>query len=251
MKKRNLLYWLVAVVMVALMIGSYLHVHKAEQKNAIVVEKQNKKAKAQAKKVKQMNKEQKKRLITPIDWTKPSLKGAYPDLAQYKNLKKNSQQIWIEVSTKKQRVYIKQGPYTIYTMYASVGKNYDNGKKQTENYQKTPIGTFKIQKQRGTGYYNAALGYGAKYWTSFDGKGVYRFESVPVDQNGNFIEAQAKRLGQTNVTRKNNIEAYGCVRLSEPDAKWIMENIKPKTHVVIHGKDSDDDNFLEFLDDDK
>lgn len=249
MKKIKIIYWIVAVVMVGLMIGSYIHVHNAEKQNAIKIAKQQKIDKAKEKKIKRLNKQQKQRLVTPIDWTKPSLSGNYPDLSQYKHLKKKSQRIWLEVSPKKQRVYVKQGPYTLYTMYASIGKNYDNGKKPTESYQKTPTGTFKIQKQRGQSYYNAALGYGAKYWTSFDGHGMYRFESVPVDQNGNFIKAQAKRLGSTKVTRKNNIEAYGCIRLSEPDAKWIMENIKPKTYVVVHGKDSDDDNFLEFLED--
>ena len=249
MKKAKIIYWLFAVFMVFFMLGSYLHVRQAKQQNALKIAKQQKITKAQTKKIAQLKKEQKARLQTPIDWTKPSLKGDYPNLAQYQKLTKKSQQIWLEVSTKKQRVYIKQGPYTIYTMYASIGKNYDQKNKKTADYQKTPTGTFKIQKERGTKYYNEALGYGATYWTSFLGHGVYRFESVPVDHAQNFILKEAKRLGNVNVTYQNNIKAYGCIRLSQPDAKWIMENIKPKTHVVIHAKDSDDDNFLEFLDD--
>lgn len=66
--------------------------------------------------------------------------------------------------------------------------------------------------------------------------GAYRFESVPFDQAGKVIESQAKLLGQ-KVTKKHNIKAYGSIRLSVADAKWIMDNLPAKTKVVVEDND--------------
>lgn len=82
---------------------------------------------------------------TPIDWQKPSETLPYPDVSQAIKAKKLDQKIWLLVSPNKQRVYVRQGPYTLYTMYASIGKNFENVK----NYQETPTGDFKLQKERG------------------------------------------------------------------------------------------------------
>ena len=71
---------------------------------------------------------------------------------------------------------------------------------------------------------------------AFKDEGLYRFESVPFDENGKVIKAEAEKLGQ-KVTKKHNIKAYGSIRLSVPDAQWIEENIPAKTRVVIDSQD--------------
>lgn len=46
-----------------------------------------------------------------------------------------------------------------------------------------------------------------------------------MDKNGNVITSEAIKLGHE--------ASHGCVRLAIPDAKWIYENIKYNTKVVI------------------
>lgn len=247
MQKRNFFSWIVAVILVVVTVYAAIHVHKAEQANAIKMEKRAQREKRQKAIQKKLTTQQKKALQDSqnIDWNKPSESLPYPDLSltKYQNTKKHKHRLWIEVSPKKQRVYIRSGKYTIYTMYASIAKNYEN---HQSDYQKTPEGHEKIEKRRGTEYFDETKGYGAKYWTSFKGDGVYRFESVPFNKDGKVITKQAKMLGQ-KVTRKHNVKAYGSIRLTVSDAKWIMENVPAKTKVVIHDKNNDD-SYLEFLD---
>lgn len=59
-----------------------------------------------------------------VDYTKPSQTKSYPKL-------KNHPNAWIDVSIRKQRVYIKDGSRVLYTMYCSTGLN-----------NSTPTGTF-------------------------------------------------------------------------------------------------------------
>ena len=228
MKKASWIHWAVAIILVGLAGYSAVYIHRAEEKNALKVERQAKLDKQEEKRKKELLREQKKHMQTPIDWQKPSETLPYPEVSQAIKAKKLDQKIWLLVSPNKQRVYVRQGPYTLYTMYASIGKNFENVK----NYQETPTGDFKLQKERGEEFYDATKGYGAKYWTSFRGHGAYRFESVPFDQDGKVIESQAKLLGQ-KVTKKHNIKAYGSIRLSVADAKWIMDNLPAKTKVVV------------------
>lgn len=231
MKKIKWMQWGVAGILVLLAGYSILHVHRAEQKNAIKVERQAKVQKKEDKKVKDLKKEQAKNMRLPIAWDQPSELLPYPDIKQAVHSKKKAEQIWLLVSPEKQRVYVRQGPYTLYTMYASMAQNFDS----TKDYQQTPTGEFKLQKQRGAEYFDATRNYGAKYWTSFKGQGLYRFESVPFDQAGQVLMAQAERLGK-RPTEKKNIEAYGSIRLSVPDAEWIMKNLPPNTKVFIEEK---------------
>lgn len=166
---------------------------------------------AAAKKAKKAKKTAKKSVMrTPIDWRKSSETVAYPDLDQAKDF-------WIHVSTKKSRVYLMDGDRKMYTMYASTGAGGE---------QATPKGTWYIEPERGDFFYNGQSGEGAKYWISFKDHGVYLFHSVPTDQNGNFIEDEAKDLGK-------KARSHGCVRLSVADAKWMYENIQTNTKVVI------------------
>ncbi len=241
MKKQKWLYWLVAVLLVLAAGYSILHVHRAEQANAVKMAREASSASSMNAKNSSLKKDQKKRARHPVDWMKSSLTGNYPDIKKYQDIKKKKNKVWINVSVRHQRVYIMQGQYRLYTMYASVGKNYDN----TKGYQRTPTGTFKIQKQHGNSYYDATRSYGAKYWTSFSGHGFYRFESVPFKKNGQVLVKQARHLGK-KVTKKHNVKAYGSIRLTVADAKWLQENIKPKTRVVVHDRKTDKD-FLDFL----
>ncbi|KRL85131.1 L,D-transpeptidase [Ligilactobacillus apodemi] len=236
MKKSKWIHWLVALCLVGLVGYSAFHVHRAEVKNEQKMAKQAKLDKAQKAKQKALLAEQKKNMQVPISWEKPSELLAYPDVSKAVKSKNKATKIWLLVSQDKQRVYVRQGPYTLYTMYASMAKNYEG----TKNYQETPVGTFKLQAKRGDSYYDATKGYGAKYWTSFLGNGAYRFESVPFSEDGNVILSQAKLLGQ-KVTKKKNVNAYGSIRLSVSDAKWIMENLPKGTQVIIQGSGQKDD----------
>lgn len=144
-----------------------------------------------------------------IDWQGSSEKKAYPDVNKYPNM-------WVKVSIKKQRVYLMNGQKVLYTMYCSTGSK----------ESPTPTGTFYIQSERGDFFYNAESGEGAKNYVSFLNHGECLFHSVPTDQNGNFIESEAKELGKES-------NSHGCVRLSVTDSKWFYDNIKEGTKVVI------------------
>lgn len=151
----------------------------------------------------------KRRPSLPADqWQKPSETKPYPDLNQYPAIN-------IDVNLTKQRVYIKNEQTTLYTMYASSGKN-----------NATPTGDFQIQN-RGQSFYNAKEKVGANYWTSFKDWGVYLFHSVPTDVDGHYLPAEAQHLGLRP-------SSHGCIRLSIPDARWLYENIQKGTPVSIH-----------------
>jgi lipoprotein-anchoring transpeptidase ErfK/SrfK len=146
----------------------------------------------------------------PINWLLPT-GGAYPAIGPNDN-------IWIKVSKADQKVYIMNGNKTIYTMISSTGLD-------TSPDTSTPEGTFHIQQERGTSFYNASEKEGAKYWVSWKNHGEFLFHSVATDKNGNVIPSEAMKLGQK--------ASHGCVRLAMPDAKWIYDNIKYNTKVVI------------------
>ncbi|KLI75842.1 MULTISPECIES: L,D-transpeptidase [Lacticaseibacillus] len=143
-----------------------------------------------------------------IDWQAPSENQPYPDLTQHPHLS-------LVVSLNKQRVFVKDGAKNLYTMYASTGID-----------DSTPHGHFKIQSERGYDFFNPEEQMGAHYYTSFYLHGTYLFHTVPTDINGQYIEAEAAKLGQKP-------GSHGCVRLSIPDAKWIFETVPTGTPVVI------------------
>lgn len=146
----------------------------------------------------------------PVNWQMPT-GGAYPEIGP-------NDPIWIQVSKEKQRVYIMNGNNVIYTMVCSTGLD-------TSPDTSTPEGTFYIQRERGTSFYNPNEGEGAKYWVSWKNHGEFLFHSVATDKNGNFIQSEAEKLGQK--------ASHGCIRLAVSDAKWIYDNIQYNTKVVI------------------
>lgn len=142
-------------------------------------------------------------------WQHSSENRPYPNVNQYPRL-------WILVSKKKQRVYLINHGKVLYTMYASTGTGKNN----------TPTGTYHIQAKRGLSFFNAKSGEGARYWVSWKNHGEYLFHSVPVNRQGQYLINEAHNLGKT-------ANSHGCVRLSVPDAKWMYQNIKQGTKVVI------------------
>ncbi|MFT8363644.1 MAG: L,D-transpeptidase family protein [Sporolactobacillus sp.] len=148
---------------------------------------------------------------TTINWNQPS-GGPYPEI-------KKGEPIWIDVSIKNQRAYIKDGDKTIYTMIVSTGKD-------TDPQTTTPTGTYYIQAERGRWFYAPQYDEGAEYWVSWKNHGEFLFHSVPMNEDKQVLTADAKRLGQK--------DSHGCVHLTIPDAKWIYEHIPYNTKVVIH-----------------
>nr|WP_267889609.1 L,D-transpeptidase [Bifidobacterium myosotis] len=112
---------------------------------------------------------------------------------------------------KDQVVLVRSGDKVIYAMTASTGQN-----------GKTPKGDFKTGT-RGQSYYDQSAKQGGKYWVQF--KGDYRFQTVPTDANGNYIESEARNLG-TAVTN-------GSIFLTVPDAQWLFEQLPDNTPVHI------------------
>ncbi|MCT8157032.1 L,D-transpeptidase [Bifidobacterium polysaccharolyticum] len=144
----------------------------------------------------------------PIDWLKPSQQVDYPDPAAHPGLS-------LEVSLQDQRVYVRDGSQLLYTMYASTGMD-----------DSTPRGSFRIQAERGDHFYNPSEGMGARYYTSFLNHGVFLFHSVPTDSSGDYIKEEADMLG----VRPNS---HGCIRLTVPDARWIMQSVPIGTPVLV------------------
>ncbi|WP_125572133.1 L,D-transpeptidase [Lacticaseibacillus songhuajiangensis] len=150
----------------------------------------------------------KKQAAKPVNWRKPSQSKAYPSVSKHPHLE-------LDVSIKKQHVYVKDGKKILYTMYASTGMD-----------GTTPKGTFHIQSERGDYFYNPSEKMGAHYYTSFLDHGKYLFHTVPTDVNGKYITSEANKLGK-------EAASHGCVRLTIPDAKWINANIPVGTKVKI------------------
>lgn len=145
-----------------------------------------------------------------VDWTKPS-GGAYPDLTKGRD-------IWLDVSIHDQKVYVKEQDDVIYTMVMSSGLDVspDNT---------TPQGTYYIEPERGTWFYNKKEQEGAMYWVSWKNHGEFLFHSVPMNEDKSVIVDEAAKLGEK--------ASHGCFRLTIPDAKWIYEQIPKHTKVVI------------------
>lgn len=139
--------------------------------------------------------------------------GKYPSL-KVKNLN-------IQVSVKKQRVYIRSGSKTIYTMLCSTGLGL------WPNNLSTPYGNFKIQAERGSSFWYA--GSGGAFYRSYHQHGVYLFHTVPIAYPGTtsaFNHIEGMKLGRR--------ASHGCIRMSVADAKWFYYNMPGNTPVKIY-----------------
>lgn len=146
--------------------------------------------------------------VQHVDWLKPSQQIDYPDPAAHPGLS-------LEVSLQDQRVYVRDGSQLLYTMYASTGMD-----------DSTPRGSFRVQSERGDHFYNPSEGMGARYYTSFLNHGVFLFHSVPTDSSGSYIKEEADLLGIRP-------SSHGCIRLTVPDARWIMQSVPTGTPVLV------------------
>lgn len=147
---------------------------------------------------------------TLVHWKKPT-GGPYPTV--------RGDDISIEVDISEQRAHVKSGDKTIYTMIISSGID-------STSEHGTPLGTYHIQAERGTWFYAPKFAEGAAFWVSFLNHGEYLFHSVPMNKDKQVIQSEARKLGHE--------ASHGCIRLNIPDAKWIYENTKTGTTVVIH-----------------
>jgi len=145
-----------------------------------------------------------------IDWLKPT-GGPYPRLEA-------DARLWIKVSLERQRVDIMEGGVCIYTMVASTGLD-------SPADDRTPEGIFYVQPERGLSFYSTKLSEGARYWVSWLNHGEYLFHSVPTDRKGSIIASEARKLGTK--------ASHGCIRLALSDSRWIYQNIRVGTRVVI------------------
>lgn len=151
-------------------------------------------------------------------WKKSSEKKAYPKLT-------GNEELTLRVSLKGNRVYLLRNGKVIYTMLSTGGLYNKKGKSAT------PTGTYEIRDGRGDNFFNQGLNEGANNWVSWDpdDANVYLFHSVPTTADGEYNLKEAKKLGKTQ-------GSHGCIRLSVPDSKWLMENIPTGTKVVIKDK---------------
>ena len=154
-----------------------------------------------------------KDLRAPFNWKKSSETKHYPKIKHLEN------DLSIRVSLKGNRIYILRENKRIYTMISSAGL-FKKGKSLT------PTGKFKIKNDRGDSFYNPELNEGANNWTSWDKENVYLFHSVPTKGNGKYNIKEAEKLGVKPAS-------HGCIRLSVPDSRWLVENIPAGTKVII------------------
>ena len=108
----------------------------------------------------------------------------------------------------------------VYTTLSSVGRCNKHGKSLT------PTGRYHIEDERGQSFFNQELQEGAHYYVSWSDHGIYLFHSVPTKPDGSFNKKEAAKLGKKP-------GASGCVRLSVPDAQWLIKNVPTGTRVVI------------------
>lgn len=155
----------------------------------------------------------------PKDLRKAGTWKKKSELKKYPKIKPYEKDLTLRVSLKGNRTYLLRKGKVLYTML-STGGIYKKGKSLT------PTGTFRIQNGRGDSFFNYNLGEGANNWTSWSPDNVYLFHSVPTKADYSYNLKEAVKLGRTQ-------GSHGCIRLSVPDSKWIMDHIPDGTKVVI------------------
>ena len=234
-KKSSWLAWLVAIVLVAGTVGSYVYIKHEEGIRAVKLAKEKKRDEHDAKINVRMMKKQREHLRKPVEWNKPSETLPYPEIAKYRHYSKLNR-VWLSFSLAKQRLYVHQGPFTIYTMYAYGNPNYQT----MDNRQKTPLGIFKIKKTRGTNYYDAPSARSYAAWISYSNPGdpygvQSMLQAVPTDKNGKVDKEAVKCLGKS-FKHKHVAQTNGAIWLTTSDAEWLEKNIPAKTMLVIQSR---------------
>jgi lipoprotein-anchoring transpeptidase ErfK/SrfK len=205
---KKIIAWVIACLLVAAAAGSYIYVNQAEKQRSA----QLAKAAAKTKKMHQNH------MRYPIDWKKSSQTISYPKIQHPRmdNLK-------VKVSLARQRLYIFSKNEKIYTMYISA-----SWKKAKKSNRVVP-GNYRLQDQRGSFYYTPAIGEGGKYWVAWKKSGQNLIQSVPINEQRNFLQAQASLLGDT----QDIPNTHGNIWLAVKDAKWFYNNIPGETKLII------------------
>lgn len=95
----------------------------------------------------------------------------------------------------------------------------------------TPLGTFRITDQY---VYHALQESRGQYCSRFT-KGCL-FHSVPILDEANTIEKGHSNMKTPYYKRLGTYASHGCIRMLVKDAKWIYDNCKPGTKVIISRK---------------
>lgn len=231
------LKWLVAIVLVCATAGTYVYIHHLEAVKSVKLAKQKKYDEKAEKVNRKLLKEQKEHMTKPIAWDKPSETLPYPDISKYKHYK-TYHRVWLSVNLKKQRLYVHQGPYTLYTMYAYGNRTYE----KMQAGQRTPLGLYKIHKNRGTDYYDAPMAYYYHAWLSYGPKGHLMIQAIPTTQDGEKIKKVTNVLGK-RYEKKHVARTNGAIWVSAPDAKWLEENIPAKTLILVQDQKDKNDSY--------
>ena len=205
--KKNII---IGVTSIVLAFGAIIGLAKVcAPKSDVSQEAATTQTKAKTKKINKIKKKQAKKVDNgalyrpysdPKDLRKAGTWKKKSELKKYPKIKPYEKDLTLRVSLKGNRTYLLRKGKVLYTML-STGGIYKKGKSLT------PTGTFRIQNGRGDSFFNYNLGEGAKADYSYNLK-------------------EAVKLGRTQ-------GSHGCIRLSVPDSKWIMDHIPDGTKVVI------------------
>lgn len=259
-KERHVLAWTMTVVLILITGISAVVVHRASRENNIHMARQARVQRRIDRRVARQKRFQERKMRRDIQWNQPSMTIPYPNvsremtrqakvLAQAQKKKGSAQRtylrkklnrdnrhtVWLLVSTKRQRVFVMEGPYPVYTMYASIGKNYQNGTKQN----KTVLGFAHITR-RGGQFFDPQLNQGTSGWLIYStGQSQGQIKSIPLSQKGHPLKEGLRRFGSTKLSKKHNHRNNGAIYVSVPDAQWLSRNIKPGTQIIVNGYQSD------------
>ncbi|EOU1769358.1 L,D-transpeptidase [Clostridium perfringens] len=87
--------------------------------------------------------------------------------------------------------------------------------------KETPVGVFTVQN-RAPWFFSPKYGQGGKYYVQFMGN--YLFHSIPFDSDKTTISDPT--LGVP--------ASHGCIRLSVEDSKWLYDNVKNGSKIIIY-----------------
>ncbi|EOT40364.1 L,D-transpeptidase family protein [Enterococcus columbae] len=136
--------------------------------------------------------------------------GPKPNLALVEDLA-------IEVSIAKKRVYVKSGDQIIYTMLCQTAR---------AGYE-TPTGHYQVNDYRATSFWSTFGG--ADYAVGWKDGGLYLFHSIDKATNeGPYVQSQGLKLGVTRIGT-----SHGCIQLAIEDAKWFYQQLPVGTPVSV------------------
>lgn len=87
--------------------------------------------------------------------------------------------------------------------------------------KETPVGVFTVQN-RAPWFFSPKYGQGGKYYVQFMGN--YLFHSIP-------FEADAETVSDPTLGEP---ASHGCIRLAVEDSKWLYDNVKNGSKIIIY-----------------